>query len=290
MALIGNGFRHYTIGRIIGSTLIDGAVCDAINQGFTQSGRMDNRTIGDGYGTDGELISYPDDMNVPYSYSPMQTAGRMASYSTIIGDGAVSANMILTLQAMAELIGSGDIEGLGGLIVQLFADIAGSGEISDADMKAFLLMVASISGSGDIEADISALAQLISNLTGAGDSSSTLSGTGSMSADILSYGELTPEGIRDSIWNALSAQYDKTGTMGEKLNDAGSASNPWSETLEGTYTAADMMRIVTAVLAGKVSGGGTGIETFRDINDTKDRVVSTVDSNGNRTSVTIDGA
>lgn len=287
MALIGNGFRHYTVGRCIGSTLIDGAISDAIIHGWTQSGRMDNCAISQGYGTHGGLISYPDDMNVPYSYHPMQTAGRMASYSTIIGDGEISANMLLTLQAIADLQGSGNVEGLGGLIVQLFANIAGSGQVSNADMQAFLLMVASISGQGDIDADISALAQLISNITGQGNSSSTLTGTGNISADILAYGELTPEGIRDSIWNALSTQYDKAGTMGEKLNDAGSASNPWNEVIESGFTAGEIMRLLVAVAAGD-GEALNGITTkFKSLDGTKDRIIATVDG-GNRDVTTID--
>ncbi len=46
---------------------------------------------------------------------------------------------------------------------------------------------------------------------------------------------------------------------------------------------------MNAVLAGKVSGAGTGTETFRGINDDKDRVVATTDSSGNRTAITLDG-
>jgi hypothetical protein len=42
------------------------------------------------------------------------------------------------------------------------------------------------------------------------------------------------------------------------------------------------------VLAGEVSGGGTTTITFRSTDDTKDRVVATVDSNGNRTAITYD--
>lgn len=58
--------------------------------------------------------------------------------------------------------------------------------------------------------------------------------------------------------------------------------------VESGLTLKQALRIITAVLAGKVSGAGTGTEAFRDVNDTKDRVVSTVDSNGNRTNVTTD--
>lgn len=228
MALLNNGFRQGSVGRLIGATLIDGANRDCINQGWNQSGRMDNSAISEAYGTDGGLISYPDDMNHPYSWKPPQTAGRMAAYSSLIGQGTISADMILTLQALAALSGSGDASATGGLIVQLLADLSGQGTISNADMQAFLLMVAAIGGEGTISAAISALAELDAALIGSGDSAATLTGTGAMSADILAYGELTPEGIRDSIWNALSSQYTGAGTMGEKLNDAGAAGNPWA--------------------------------------------------------------
>jgi len=57
------------------------------------------------------------------------------------------------------------------------------------------------------------------------------------------------------------------------------------------HTYGDLLRISTSVLAGESSGGGGGgTITFRDVGDTKDRVVATVDANGNRTAVTtLDG-
>jgi hypothetical protein len=61
-------------------------------------------------------------------------------------------------------------------------------------------------------------------------------------------------------------------------------------TLEDTQTRDQAMRIIAAVLAGKVSGAGTGTETFVGLDGTTNRVVSTVDSNGNRTAVTVDGS
>jgi hypothetical protein len=62
------------------------------------------------------------------------------------------------------------------------------------------------------------------------------------------------------------------------------------DTLEGSITVGDAFRIVLAVLAGKSTGGGSSSLAFRDVADTKDRVVATVDSDGNRTGVTRDGS
>ncbi|MCJ7831479.1 MAG: hypothetical protein MUP86_03035, partial [Dehalococcoidia bacterium] len=49
------------------------------------------------------------------------------------------------------------------------------------------------------------------------------------------------EGIARALWSSVAATNNLPGTMGEKLNDAGSASNPWTEVLEGSDTAADFM-------------------------------------------------
>ena len=46
------------------------------------------------------------------------------------------------------------------------------------------------------------------------------------------------------------------------------------------------LQIITAVLAGKVSGAGSGTETFRSLDDQHNRVVVTADVSGNRTNVT----
>lgn len=62
----------------------------------------------------------------------------------------------------------------------------------------------------------------------------------------------------------------------------------WSRVVDGTLTAAESVRLMNAVLGGKVTGAGTGTERFRNIADDKDRVVSTVDAQGNRTSVVRD--
>jgi len=60
--------------------------------------------------------------------------------------------------------------------------------------------------------------------------------------------------------------------------------------VESTYDIQEVLRIVLAALAGKSTGGGTANPAFRDVGDTKDRISATVDSDGNRTSMTLDGS
>lgn len=59
--------------------------------------------------------------------------------------------------------------------------------------------------------------------------------------------------------------------------------------VETGVTVRGALRLMLAVLAGKVSGAGTGTEVFRNgVADSKARVTSVVDSSGNRTVVTTD--
>lgn len=62
----------------------------------------------------------------------------------------------------------------------------------------------------------------------------------------------------------------------------------WSAVIETGYTAKNAFRLVLSSVAAKLSGAATTNVKIRDINDAKDRIDATVDSDGNRTSVTYD--
>jgi hypothetical protein len=55
--------------------------------------------------------------------------------------------------------------------------------------------------------------------------------------------------------------------------------------VETGKTVRQTLRIMAAILAGKVSGAGSGTETFRSLDDSANRVVVTADTSGNRTAV-----
>ncbi len=59
--------------------------------------------------------------------------------------------------------------------------------------------------------------------------------------------------------------------------------------IEGDHSHRDVMRIMSAVLAGELTGAGTGVERFKSIvDDSKERVISTTDEYGNRLQVDLD--
>lgn len=59
--------------------------------------------------------------------------------------------------------------------------------------------------------------------------------------------------------------------------------------VETSLTVRQALRIALASLAGKLSGAATTTVTIRNVGDTKARITATVDSDGNRSTVTTDG-
>ena len=58
------------------------------------------------------------------------------------------------------------------------------------------------------------------------------------------------------------------------------------ENIDG-YTPEESLRLILAALVGKLSGAATTTVTIRDAADTKNRIVATVDDDGNRSAVTL---
>jgi hypothetical protein len=86
-------------------------------------------------------------------------------------------------------------------------------------------------------------------------------------------------------WTILPANvYDSITGTDTLIVDASSL---LSSTIDSTYNLQQILQVIVAVMAGKVNGGGTSTITFRDLGDGTDRVVATVDSNGNRTNIVI---
>lgn len=285
MAILSNGFRD-TLGavQIYGATISNNAYPSALLGNYSRTAAMRNITAGEGITDD--TVSIPSGNRHPSAWMMPQKPGALASRNLINGSGTVSGADIWAVKlAEASLVGSGSLSAIGSLIVQALADLTGSGEVSDADVKAFLAAVADLTGSGTIsDADLEGFGAVLAALTGSGTAlGSTLSGVGELDADLVVTGTgLTTANVGQAVWAAIATANDSPGTMGEKLNDAGSATNPWTEVIESGYTAAEILRLIAAVTQGNASGLEGASPVFKSIDGTKDRVEATY-TNGERT-------
>lgn len=283
MGLLQNGFRDTTgVFRFFGAKASNNAYPSSDWGEYARTGAIRNLTAGQGITND--TVSLPSGNRHPNVWMMPQKAGALAARNSVTGTGDVSdADVWAVKLAEASISGSGDLTATGSLIVQLVAAITGSGTVSAADLKAFLQLAAALSGSGVASGSATGIGALIAALTGASDIDATLTGTGAMAADLVVTGTgLTTANVGEAVWSALAAANNTSGTMGEKLNDAGSASNPWTEVIESGYTAAEILKLLAAVAQGDASGLEGSSPVFKSIDGLTDRITATY-SSGTRT-------
>lgn len=223
------------------------------------------------------------------SYYPPQEVGEMAF--RVYASGTLVSDLTPSIPMTIDLTGAGDMTATAGLVISMLCEMTGTGDLT-ASIQGLIDMECDMTGMGDLAVVIAGYGNMAVDLVGEGNLEATVAAYGDMSIDIVVTGTgLTTANVGHYVWAALAAVNDTSGTMGEKLNDAGSAANPWTEIIEGTYTAADIMKILVSVAAGKSTitdnGDGTMTVDFRDLDDTLNRVEADVD-NSERTDVNYD--
>lgn len=108
----------------------------------------------------------------------------------------------------------------------------------------------------------------------------------------------TPAGSCPSVAQIWAYQLVPGVTAGQMLTDIWQASAPVSSIASGILDASNVesnltvrqaLKLIAAATAGKISGAGGSTITIRNaVADTDNRIVATVDGNGNRTAITYD--
>lgn len=288
MGLRQNGFRdNVGVFGFAGAGFSNGAYPSSLPINMHRSGPQRNITAGEGITDD--KVGIPQGAKHPIAWVMPQKAGGLSSHN--LARGSCTATLLLV--SGRNIAGTSAGTSTAGASLQLVVSMQGTAAgiaTATGNIVAALAMAGSAAGSCTASATIQALAWAYGTAAGTSTATLTRYATGRLYGSITPFTELSPESLASSVWAAVAADNNDVGTMGEKLNDAGSASNPWTEVIETGFTAAEILRLIASVTAGKVSGGGTGTEVFRDLGDTKDRITATVDSSGNRTAITRDAA
>jgi hypothetical protein len=232
--------------------------------------------------------SYPSGVRHPYTWMLPQKAGALAARYEINGSATYTASGALGRNITGSSAGVGSFTATGALLVSGTATITGLATFT-SNAFAALAAAATITGTGGFPTTdsyllredgsfvlredgdkilleigaptLTALGWGISSITGVATFTGTRYATGELEAAISPFTELSPQSLASAVW---------------------------AELLESGYSAGDIMRVMSAALAGEVSGAGTATVTIRDIADTTDRIVASVDGTGNRTAVTLD--
>lgn len=277
--IIGNGVRLTgNPNRSMAAPLANSQV----RSGWNKTGALRNMyTSGDADPKDG----IPSGMRHPHVWLLPKTAGGLASRYIIAGDADLTGNLAGGVNGTAAIAGVGVISTADGAIIaalvaaldgagtitaaditaivhaEIIAALAGTGAITTANMVSLLYTAAILAGGGTIPtADLEAIGLAQAAPAGVGALGGTSRATGDMAAAITLGAslELSPDNLAAAVKSAL---------MDTELDG---------------YTVGDIIKLTSAVLLGKSSGGATS-PVFRSLDDTEDRVSGEVDASGNRT-------
>jgi hypothetical protein len=196
-----------------------------------------------------------------------QKSGGLGSRNMLAGGSAASGNLLMGVNAAADLSGAGSLTDASmQLVVSLTADLIGAGGFDTApNLVGTVAMAADLVGSGDLTGALSLIVGIYADLIGTSSVAAGLRGTASMSASITPFTELSPQSLAAAVWNSVA------------------------DAIESGVTPREALRLIAAATAGKVSGAaGTTIAIRNAVADSKDRIVATVDSAGNRSAITYD--
>lgn len=243
------------------STNRGGLSLGGMRNNYSQNGAIRNQFAG-GYS---QYQGTPRGYLAPYSWILPQkdggistSAGQMAA-ALANTSGTLGSGLPMSVAMSAELLSS---EALG-LIVALTAALSASGTITNAQLDASAGLVASMSASGQLtNVELGAIVSMVTALQASGNLTAESLVGAFMEWNVGGPTALSPEGLAQSLLD----DYD----------------------IETGYSMKEALRLILSALAGKVSGAETTTVTIRNVTDGKSRIVATVDSNGNRTSLTYD--
>ncbi len=155
--------------------------------------------------------------------------------ASLTGTVAVFADLTQLVEVAASLAASGLITNADlTRVFEILADLSASGTVTDADLAVLAVVfgTANLSALGTLtDAQMGAVISMISNISASVSVQANNFATFNLEADITPFTELSPQSLADAVWSAQADENNLVGTMGEKLNDAGAAGNPWAANL-----------------------------------------------------------
>ncbi len=203
---------------------------------FSMSGRRRNMMYVDGSSTANKVSGIPYGTVPQVSWVIPQKEGAIKSRLIGWGDQADLA-MAGGLAAQTTMAGTSSVTAFCSLVAGITTTIAGSCTFS-GDLRAILNCVSAMTGTGSMTATATAIGNAVAALQGYGSLSLASYALGHMQCSITPFTELSPQSLAQYVWDSVAADNNNAGTMGEKLNSAGSGSSAsdiadavWSKTL-----------------------------------------------------------
>ena len=226
------------------------------------NGRLRNRNVG---GFNQRFSGYANGHSSPSSFILPNKSGSISSYTE--ASEAITQGTVTLIPAKPMVASSTLVINVTNAQLDKIASLVGSGTLVLTVNNASLSSAAGLAASSSGAITVS-LAQLGGIFPVTATGSMTITGAGTAVLTALAFMEAESGGPTPLSPEGLSAE----------LLD--------NQDIETGYSLREALRLVLSSLAGKLSGASGTTITIRNVTDTKNRIVATVDSNGNRTAVT----
>ncbi len=230
MALLGN----YSVILKNPATFIGGTRVSNARSAFNASGQLKQRFYPETIEGLPTTTALPEGYLAPNAWLLPYDLGSMTT-SNLNGGSSLASVGVAGLGGVVIMDGVGVLEASGGLLAGLEVSISGNGNLS-AVGGGLLEAIVAMAGQGLLSGALGATAGLTVEMAGIGTLTASPQATGEMVLEIyVNESQATVNQIVEAVWSALAAEYNESGTMGQKLNGAGSAGDPWTTDLT-TYT------------------------------------------------------
>lgn len=225
-------------------------------------GRGDRRNVFAGAAGWSNKSGIPSGNLAPSSWVLPLKPGGLSSHNSAEGVAVFTGNLAEGRNVSGAFTGSASFSAVGQLVVSGQGSFSGVASFSGS-IVATRAAAGAFAGVAAFSGAVTAKGNVSGSFAGSASFTATRYGTGSLSGSFAPAVTLEAQGFSSYLLD--------------------------TEEVETNLTLRQALRLVAAAVGGKVSGGGTTTITFANaVADDVDRIVATVDSNGNRTAITYD--
>ena len=182
----------------------------------------------DGAAEAGVLVGHPAGLYLPAAILLPRGAGKLGTREGEGGSSTDEGALHGAREGSGESAGSSVGFGLATLVAGLVGTSIGS-SINSGAINGALFASGTSTGTSVGAGFIGALAGLVGTSVGSSTNAGVATALGFMRGTSTTTEDLSPTALAAAVWSAAASAYSVAGTMGGKLNDAGSAADPWDD-------------------------------------------------------------
>jgi hypothetical protein len=168
------------------------------------------------------------------SGSDIDISANVGISATVSGQSGNNISIAGGIGMIGTISGTSSVDASGMLVAPMGAVIDGEGNVTNAPLIGAFKCMAVINGQGTFTADASAIGHLLADINAGAGIDADIMAKAFLGADVyVNVSQATVKATVDALWGADATRYNESGTMGNKVNAAGTAGDPWTADLSG---------------------------------------------------------